>query len=67
MSTHTPYLTQEFGIAVCERLGLDPEKVSYPFAIAAGENEVLTITLNVRLTPDDLRAIAGQMDKGRAK
>lgn len=67
MSETLPFTTREFGCAVCEHLGLDPEKVAFPFTITAEGDDTLMIRLNVQLTPDDLRAIAEQMDKARTK
>lgn len=60
--THTG---REFGLAVIDHLGLDSSKVSADLYMRTGRDDVFGITLDIRLTADDVVQI-GKLMRARA-
>ena len=54
-----------FGQAVCAHFGLSNKKVQQDLRMNTEPNSLLSITLTIALTADDIAGIATQMDKAR--
>lgn len=56
-----PRTGSEFGRALCQHFGLDAGKVSGDFHIRTGGGDILSVDLNIFLTPGDFQAIGSIM------
>jgi hypothetical protein len=52
---------REFGLALCKHFGLPASKVDHKIKINASADDILSVTLDICLTADDLTAIAEHM------
>jgi hypothetical protein len=61
----TPKLGYDFDNAVCAHFGLPPGQVEVGIKVNTKQDEIFSVTLNIALTPDDLRKIAEHMERGK--
>lgn len=54
----TPHLGREFGKALCAHFGIPSGQVAQDLKVHSEVNEPFGVTLTIRLTADDLAAIA---------
>jgi len=56
-------LTSDFGKALCQHYGLDPELVLQPINIVTEVDEIFSAVITICLTADDLIGIGQEMKK----